>query len=129
MTTAAYYREWRAAHPAYRDRQRLLKNARRRLQPRGSRAAEYARRSRAVTLAPMTTLHHGHALFDAARAVVGPARSGLTILYDPLHEDLLSEAVVALIEGRDPSAAVRAYRAAETTWRRITGPLLREFAA
>jgi hypothetical protein len=71
-------------------------------------------------------MHLGHDLFDRARAIVGVPRSGLTILHDPLHEDLLSVAVVALVEGSDPSEAVRQYRASETAWRRVTGPLLFE---
>jgi len=40
------------------------------------------------------------------------------------HEDLLSEATLALLEGRDPADAVVPYRARERAFGRITCPLL-----
>lgn len=118
MTTAAYYRDWRAAHPEYRERQNALRKARRAVQSR-DRRSEYAQRpSRAIVPLPAPFL--GHPLFDAARAIVGMDRGTLTMLHDPLREDLLSEAVVALVEGRDPSEAVRRFRAIENGWRAWT---------
>src|SRR6478752_5811969 len=100
MPDAAYYRAWRAAHPEYRSRQNQLRNERRRRQGRGDRSGEYARRlSRAIP--PVPSLHLGHDLFEQARRIVGPRRGTLTTLYDPLHDDLLSEATLAILEGRD----------------------------
>lgn len=74
----------------------------------------------------MPELHTGHQLFELARAVVGLRKGSMHTLYDPLHEDLLSEAVVALVAGEDPAAAVRAYRRREQAWGRVTAPLLFE---
>jgi hypothetical protein len=122
MPDAAYYRAWRAAHPEYRARQNRLRNERRRRHGRGDRRAEYARRpSRALAAFP--ELHHGHDLFAQALLVVGPRRSSLATLHDPLHEDLLSEATLALLEGLDPIEAVRRYGARERSFGRVTCPL------
>ena len=127
MADAAYHRAWRAAHPEYRERQNQLRNERRRRNGRGDRSAEYARRrSRAVP--PLPGLHVGHDLFERARQVVGPRRSTLVTLHDPLYDDLVSEATLALIEGRDPWDAVRSYGARERAFGRVTCPLLEEAA-
>ena len=67
MTTAAYFRAWRAAHPEYRARQNRLRNERRRRLGRGDRSGEYAaRRSRAIP--PMPGLHLGHRAVRASPA-------------------------------------------------------------
>lgn len=127
MADASYHRAWRAAHPEYRDRQNRLRNERRRRNGRGDRSAEYAKRpSRAIP--PMPRLHEGHELFEFARRVVGPAPTSLVSLHDPLHEDLLSEATLALLEGRDPGAAVRAFGARERAFGRVTCQLLDDAA-
>ena len=94
---------------------------------RGDRSAEYAgRRSRAIP--PVPALHVGHDLFERAREVVGPRRSTLVTLHDPLYDDLVSEATLALIEGRDPADAVRAFGARERAFGRVTCPLFEEAA-
>ena len=127
MSTAAYFRAWRAAHPEYRARQNRLRNERRRSKGRGDRSAEYAaRRSRA--LPPVPGLHHGHTLFERAREIVGPRSTTLVNLADPLYDDLVAEATLALIEGRDPKDAVRAYGARERAFGRVTCPLYEEAA-
>ncbi len=127
MTSAAYYRAWRAAHPEYRTRQNRLRNERRRRCGRGDRSAEYAGRpSRAIP--PMPGLHLGHRLFERARQIVGPRRTTLVNLEDPLYDDLVAEATLALIEGRDPEDAVRAYGARERAFGRVTCPLLDQAA-
>lgn len=123
MPDAAYYRSWRAAHPEYRERQNCLRAERRRRVGRGDRTQEYARR-RSRALPPMPAMHLGHDLFEMARRIVGPRRTSLVTLYDPLYDDLLSEATLALIEGRDPEDAVRRYGAAERTFGRVTCPIL-----
>lgn len=123
MVDAAYHRAWRAAHPEYRARQNQLRNERRRRTGRGDRSAEFAkRRSRAIP--PVPALHVGHDLFELARRIVGPRPSTLVSLYDPLYDDLVSEATLALIEGRDPVVAIRAYGARERAFGRVTCPLL-----
>jgi hypothetical protein len=127
MTDAAYYRAWRAAHPEYRARQNRLRNERRARTGRGDRSAEYARRqSRAAP--PIPTLLVGHSLFDEARKVVGPRVTSLVQLHDPLYDDLVAEATLALVEGRDPKDAVRAYGARERAFGRVTCPLFEEAA-
>ena len=127
MADAAYYRAWRAAHPEYRARQNRLRAERRRRNGRGDRTAEYARRS-SRSLPPIPPMHDGHQLFDRARDIVGPRRTTYVALHDPLHDDLLSEATLALIEGRDPHEAIRAFRAREHAFGRITCPLFAEAA-
>jgi hypothetical protein len=124
---AAYYRAWRAAHPEYRARQNRLRNERRRANGRGDRSVELAaRRSRAVP--PLPGLHLGHALFERARRIVGLRTTTLVNLADPLYDDLIAEATLALIEGADPVDAVRRYRAREVAFGRVTCPLLEEAA-
>ncbi len=127
MADAAYYRAWRAAHPEYAARQNRLRAERRRRNGREDRSKEYAQQ-RKPTIPPMPALHLGHELFNLAKRIVGPRKSSLVALYDPLHDDLLSEATLALVEGRDPSEAVRRYRARERTYGRITCPLFDEVA-
>jgi hypothetical protein len=123
MPDAAYFRAWRAAHPEYRARQNRLRNERRRRSGRGDRTAEYLRRkSRAIPGVP--GLHVGHRLFEEARRIVGQRHSTLTTLHDPLHDDLLSEATLALLEGRDPVDAIRRYGAAERAYGRVTCPII-----
>ena len=68
-------------------------------------------------------MHDGHYLFEQARDIVGPRRTSLVALHDPLHDDLLSEATLALIEGRDPHEAIRSFRSRERAFGRITCPL------
>jgi hypothetical protein len=127
MRDPAYYRAWRAAHPEYRARQNRLRNERRARNGRGDRSAEYAqRKSRA--LPPMPGLHVGHDVFELAREVVGPRSTTLVHLADQLYDDLLSEATLAFIEGRDPTEAVRAYGARERAFGRVTCQLLDEAA-
>ena len=127
MADAAYNRAWRAAHPEYKARQNRLRAERRRIHGRGDRTAEYARR-RNRTIPPIPPLHDGHDLFEQARRIVGERRTSLVTLYDPLHDDLLSEATLALIEGRDPHEAIRTFRSRELAFGRITCPLFLEAA-
>lgn len=122
MPDAAYYRAWRASHPEYRARQNRLRNERRRRRGRGDRRVEYAQRP-SRTLAGLPGLHLGHDLFVQARRVVGPQRTSLDTLHDPLHEDLLSEATLAILEGRNPVEAVQRYGARERSFGRVTCPL------
>jgi hypothetical protein len=133
----AYTAAWRAARPGYgamwAKAHPGTERARRLRWKRANREKVQAqRRRRALALRrpvePLPVPFTGHPIFDQARALVGPDPKGfMTYLADPLHEDLLSVAVVAIIEGSDPLAAVRRFRAAETGWRRVAGPLLDEW--
>lgn len=65
-------------------------------------------------------LHTGHELFEAARRATGIERDErsrtLRRRDDVMREDGLSEAVLALLEGRDPAAAWRSFRNRELAW-------------
>ena len=136
MADAAYYRAWRAAHPEYRARQNRLRADRRRRNGREDRSREYARRRERRQCerhmrqadAPVPALHLGHDLFEVARQIVGPRRTAFVLLHDPLYDDLVSEATLALIEGRDPHEAVRAYGARERSFGRVTCRFLEDAA-
>ena len=113
MPDAAYYREWRKAHPEYRQREAERRKKRRELNGRGDRRAEYRKRkSRAI--APLPALHLGHELFDQAKQMA-KITNGLKHLTHPYYDDLISEIVLGLLEGR-PEAAQRSFLARERNW-------------
>ena len=66
---------------------------------------------------PLPPSHAQHPLFDRAWEILdrlGIRRdSHLVAIHDPRWEDVCSEVVLALIEGRDPIAAARAVLATE----------------
>ena len=127
MPDAAYYRAWRAAHPEYRARQNRLRNERRARNGRGDRSAEYAARA-SRALPPVPPLHLGPTRFEQARAIVGPRRTSLVQLIDPLYDDLIAVATLAILEGTDPHEAIRAYGARERAYGRVTAPLIEDAA-
>ena len=97
-----YWRDWRRDHPEYRARQNILRNARRATAGR-DRAAEYAKRpSRAIP--PLTPL------FPDQRG------ARLSFWSDELRADLHQERALAILEGRDPDVATRAYERRELEW-------------
>ena len=53
------------------------------------------------------------------RELIAVARKSLPTMRtsDPLYEDMLSEAVLALLEGRDPAQAAMLFRIKEISWR------------
>ena len=57
---------------------------------------------------------HPELLVEQAAAAIRP--SGLTSLVDSLPDDLRSEYMLAVLEGRDPAEAVRRYRSIERQW-------------
>jgi hypothetical protein len=92
-------------------------------------ASEARRRARlAATTAELPALHVGHPLLEAARQLVPEPVRGARLAWwsECLADDLRSEAVLALLEGRDPAEAVARYRAREHTWAAWAGPLLLE---
>jgi hypothetical protein len=121
---AAYYREYRRrikADPARAAHYRTVDNARqRRLRAiPGWRAEHEPRPSRATVLPDVPARHVGHDLFDRAFDIVPRRTSGLVAVVsrdDELADDLRSEAVLALLEGRDAADAVRTYRSRERAW-------------
>ena len=111
-----YWSKYRAAHPAYRERQRVLKNQR-----RAAMTAEERRRDRGTrptrALPPIPALHTGHPLFDEARRYAGKIHSGFHYLTHPYYDDLVSEITLALVEGRKPESARRLFLNHEYNWR------------
>jgi hypothetical protein len=129
---AAYHRAWRAAHPEYRAREVERSRQRRALHGRGDRSAEYARQrerraiARRVLSGENGIVETSHPLLEAAREValdqVRPDRR--SVLFRPMFEDAVSEALVAIVAGEDPVPAVHRYLAAERAWLSRTAPLL-----
>ena len=59
-------------------------------------------------------LHRGHELFDRARRMAR-VTNGFKCLTHPFYDDLISEIVLGLLEGR-PEAAQKAFLAKERNW-------------
>ena len=118
-----YFRRWRLAHP---ESERARKAAWRAANPERVRAAwraDNARRRAPVRDAPIPAPATGHPLFEEAARIVpfyGRGRS-VSFWHEELEYDLRAEAVLALLEGRDPVEAVNRYRGRERTWERTTG--------
>lgn len=123
--TPDYWRAWRAAHPEYRERQNALRNRRRALQGRGDRSAEYRRRSaqRAPDEAPLEAPRHP--IMDEALAVASryarPDRG--RVIFDPLYEEAVCVAALAICAGQDADAETAAYVRQERDWSRRIAPL------
>jgi hypothetical protein len=122
-----YHKRWREAH---REGERA--RARRWKATPAGRAARNAqdRRRRAKLVRPVVPAlpepATGHELFTLAAQLVPYAGRGhvLSFWHEELEYDLRAEAVLAILEGRDPAAAVAAYRGREINWSRHAGPLL-----
>ena len=106
-----YWRKWRAAHPAYRSREKARTKRRRDagLLGKGNVVAQRRRRHARLVLANgdngwtrMTdeTLEQARRI---ASSVVSQDRR--TYYHDTLHDDTVSEVVLAMVDGRDPREA------------------------
>jgi hypothetical protein len=112
-----YFRAWRRRHPEYveRERARLAKRDR----TGQDRTAERARaRARAKPATPSEPILPVYPALQHGRAV--------SFWEDELRIDLAQERALAELEGRDPAAAVRAYRLRETQWMQRTVPIVPE---
>lgn len=98
----------RKADPAHR--QRLLEQSRQNWAKNSASWPSLQQRYVARPYEPLPNAYHGHELFDQARSVVGAPWYGPK-LYDADKEDVLSEYVLAALEGRNPHDAARAYLA------------------
>lgn len=121
-----YFRTWRHSHPetegTRRRRWRLANPVARREQQR-------RRRERKQTPnVPLPPSHSRHPLFEQAWEVLhrlGIRRDDhLVVIHDPRWEDACSEAVLALLEGRDPAEAARRVLADARALARREAPLL-----
>jgi hypothetical protein len=75
------------------------------------------RGQRAVPLsAPLPAIHVGHDLFDHAKRMAR-LRVGFRYLTHPFYDDLVSEIVLALLEGRSGLGARYDFLRAEYEWR------------
>ena len=68
----------------------------------------------------LPTPYHGHMWLDMARAAAGEVTGPVGTELRNYREDDIGEALLALLEGRDPHEAVRAYRRAEFVPRHLT---------
>lgn len=99
-------RAWRAYH------QDLVREQRRRYYER------HPRESKAIPGIPEK--FQGHPFFDTARFVCGDRPY---FDWRLKWEEAMSEAVLALLEGRDPTQAVKTCRSQELSWERECGPI------
>jgi hypothetical protein len=110
-----YFRVWRDAHPTGERARRLrwrIANPDRLLAQRRRRLA---RRRAEIVSVPASHAHHPlfERAWDVLRAIGIRRDDHLVAIRDTRWEDACSEAVLALIEGRDPEAAVRALLSTE----------------
>lgn len=122
--SAAWWRDYRRRRST--ELREYNRQRRRRPEVRAQRhASEQRRRERlrateAAKLVPLI-----HPLLDAAAELVPMGVTGTLLRFraEMTVEDARSEAVVALIEGRDPSDAVKAFMARERAWEALHAPL------
>jgi len=113
MPDAAYYRAWRANHPAYRERQPGLHRAR-----RAGMTLEERQKDRGV-YKPVPPAEPLPLLLPALQH-----GTAISFWEDELRLDLAQEAWLAVLEGLEPGPAVAAYRRREIAWRHHTCPFL-----
>lgn len=74
-----------------------------------------------IDTTPLPMPYTGHPMLDEARMLAGDLWYGDDI-YNADREDAAGEAVLAMLEGRDPQEAVRAYYARAAGYQRSTTP-------
>lgn len=111
-----YWKKWRAAHPAYRARERARKRALIKgmtlEERRRDRGPERRVASPPVVIPP---LHTGHPLFDEAIRATR-FRPGFKYLTHPYYDDLVSAIVLGLLEGRSAEAVRHEFLSKEMAW-------------
>jgi len=131
----AYWRKYRAAHPSYRERERKRSAERRAQGLRGDRSEEYRRRAarereqRTLEASLVVPPLSGHPIIARAHEAVlqvGLRPSRMAVYLDPLYEEAVMSAALAVISGDDPVEAARATIRAERSWRYRTAPLIPE---
>jgi hypothetical protein len=114
-----YWRRWRAAHPAYRERERGRARARRQAGYRSPRG--HPARVVAESVQPGSHPLLVWAKELAAGLVREDRRARLS---DELYPDVVGEIVLARLQRQDPVARARAWLRAERSWRHHLAPLL-----
>lgn len=120
---ASYWRAYRARNRIrIREQERARRRAPEVRKARHQQEARRLQRRRAEREARVICPWTGHEFLALAVQLV-PMSS-----WDPdLSEDLRSEAVLAMLEGRDPQQAVRAERARHKAWEAVTTFLAPEY--
>lgn len=113
----AYWAKYRASHPEYRERQRVLRRARRARMTPQERRRERGQSKPVLPPAELPALHVGHDLFDHAKRIA-KIHHGYKYLTHPFYDDLVCEIVLALVEGRSPLEARSAFLEREYRWRK-----------
>ncbi len=132
----AYTNQWHRDHPEYkrkwvrehaeheRERIRRWREHNRDL-VRAQRLRYYLRHPRSDTSGqqaePLPPKFVGHPFFDTARFICGNEPYWDSSVWG--WEEAMAEAVLALVEGRDPNAAAAAAWAYQRSWNFSTGPL------
>ena len=114
-----YWRRWRAAHPAYRERERQRGRTRRRAGYRSPKTRRPRVVPAPVEVEPHPLLTWAHEL--AADLVREDRRARLS---DELYADVVGEILLARLERQDPVARATAWLRAERSWRHHLAPLL-----
>ena len=114
-----YWRRWRAAHPAYRERERERARSRRQVGYRSSKT----RRPR-VDTEPMIVAPHPLLTWAQQLATSLVHEDRRVRLSDELYPDVVSEILLAKMERQDPVARATAWLRAERSWRHHLAPLL-----
>ena len=114
-----YWRQWRAAHPTYRERERERARARRRTGYRSPKTRRPRVVAEPVAVAPHPLLSWAQQL---ARDIV--REDGRACLSDELYPDVVGEILLAKLERKDPVARATAWLRSERSWRHYLAPLL-----
>ena len=114
-----YWRDWRAAHPAYRERERERTRARRQAGYRSPKT----RRPR-LMVEPIAVPTHPLLTWAQQLAANLVREDRRTRLSDELYPDVVSEILLAQRERKDPVARATAWLRAERSWRHHLAPLL-----
>jgi hypothetical protein len=114
-----YWRQWRAAHPAYRERERERGRARRQAGYRSPKTPHARVEAEQVKpeLHPLVVWAQ-----DLASDLVREDRRAR--LSDELYADVVGEILLARLERQDPVARAMAWLRSERSWRNHVAPLL-----
>jgi hypothetical protein len=114
-----YWRQWRAAHAAYRERERERARARRRAGYRSPKSSRKRMVVEPMIVAPDPLLAWAQQL--ATNLVHEDRRVRLS---DELYADVVGEILLARLEHKDPVARATSWLRAERSWRHHLAPLL-----
>jgi hypothetical protein len=114
-----YWRRWRAAHPAYRERERDRARARRQAGYRSPKT----RRPRLV-VEPIAVPTHPLLTWAQQLATDLVHEDRRARLSDELYPDVVGEILLAKMERQDPVARATAWLRAERSWHHHFAPLL-----